>query len=189
MAAGNHDEQFLSLQLLLLRHAKSDWGDTSLDDADRPLAPRGEKAAKAIGERIGRLSLIPDSHPLFAAPGAPAIRWRSPRPNSKPGLPPGSLRIFMTSAMAAARWKSSARKAERHSASCWWGTTRPLRNWRSALSAAGRPTSARRCRQKYPTGALAVIGFNNIPWADIAEGKGRLKGFIRPRDLAAAGDA
>ncbi len=44
-------------------------------------------------------------------------------------------------------------------------------------------------RQKYPTGALAVIGFNTSRWADIAEGKGRLKRFIRPRDLAAAGDA
>jgi len=31
--------------LLLLRHAKSDWGDSSLRDFDRPLAPRGERDA------------------------------------------------------------------------------------------------------------------------------------------------
>jgi phosphohistidine phosphatase len=30
--------------VVLVRHAKSAWDDPSLDDHDRPLAPRGEKA-------------------------------------------------------------------------------------------------------------------------------------------------
>jgi phosphohistidine phosphatase len=37
-------------QLLLLRHAKSSWDDPALPDHDRPLAGRGRKAAKLIGE-------------------------------------------------------------------------------------------------------------------------------------------
>src|SRR5450755_1890570 len=36
-------------RLLLLRHAKSSWEDPGLDDHDRPLAPRGRRAAKRIG--------------------------------------------------------------------------------------------------------------------------------------------
>ena len=33
--------------LYILRHAKSDWGDSSLKDFDRPLNERGRKAAPA----------------------------------------------------------------------------------------------------------------------------------------------
>jgi phosphohistidine phosphatase len=35
-------------RLLLLRHAKSSWDDPHLADHDRPLAPRGRRAAKSI---------------------------------------------------------------------------------------------------------------------------------------------
>jgi phosphohistidine phosphatase len=38
--------------LTLLRHAKSSWDDTSVDDADRPLNGRGERDAPAMGARI-----------------------------------------------------------------------------------------------------------------------------------------
>ena len=32
-------------QLLLIRHAKSDWGNASLSDFDRPLNERGKRDA------------------------------------------------------------------------------------------------------------------------------------------------
>ncbi|WP_395245375.1 SixA phosphatase family protein [Agromyces sp. MMS24-K17] len=38
--------------LLLVRHAKSDWGDPRLADHDRPLNDRGEKDAPAMGGRL-----------------------------------------------------------------------------------------------------------------------------------------
>ncbi|MBV8432248.1 MAG: histidine phosphatase family protein, partial [Solirubrobacterales bacterium] len=40
--------------LYLLRHAKSSWDDPGLEDHDRPLAPRGRKAAKVIGAYLKR---------------------------------------------------------------------------------------------------------------------------------------
>ena len=39
-------------QLLLWRHAKSSWGDPSLEDSDRPLNTRGRKAAQAMAPVI-----------------------------------------------------------------------------------------------------------------------------------------
>ena len=36
--------------LILVRHAKSDWGNPSLDDFDRPLNERGKKDAPAIAK-------------------------------------------------------------------------------------------------------------------------------------------
>jgi phosphohistidine phosphatase len=38
--------------LLLLRHAKSSWTDDATPDFARPLAPRGERDAPAMGERL-----------------------------------------------------------------------------------------------------------------------------------------
>ena len=45
--------------LYLLRHAKSSWDDPGLADHDRPLAPRGRRAAKAIAEHLGRDRIAP----------------------------------------------------------------------------------------------------------------------------------
>ena len=50
--------------LYLLRHAKSDWGDSGLDDHDRPLDARGERAEVAFfGEfgEVGQLALVEES--------------------------------------------------------------------------------------------------------------------------------
>ncbi len=39
-------------QLILIRHAKSDWGNPGLDDFDRPLNERGKKDAPAMAQRL-----------------------------------------------------------------------------------------------------------------------------------------
>ena len=38
--------------LILVRHAKSDWGSPDLDDHDRPLNDRGRRDAPALAERL-----------------------------------------------------------------------------------------------------------------------------------------
>ena len=38
--------------LILVRHAKSDWGDPLLRDFDRPLNERGKKDAPKMAERL-----------------------------------------------------------------------------------------------------------------------------------------
>jgi phosphohistidine phosphatase len=46
-------------ELLLLRHAKSDWS-VEMDDFSRPLKKRGRRAAKQIGKWLYDQNLIPD---------------------------------------------------------------------------------------------------------------------------------
>ena len=36
-------------RLILMRHAKSDWGDVALEDHERPLNKRGRRSATALG--------------------------------------------------------------------------------------------------------------------------------------------
>lgn len=46
--------------LLLFRHAKSSWSDPELADHDRPLKPRGIKAARRMGKLLREQNLHPD---------------------------------------------------------------------------------------------------------------------------------
>lgn len=47
-------------QLLICRHAKSSWKDSSLADFDRPLNKRGTKNAPRMGKMLVILEIIPD---------------------------------------------------------------------------------------------------------------------------------
>ncbi|MEX2176748.1 MAG: histidine phosphatase family protein [Pirellulaceae bacterium] len=46
--------------LLLLRHAKSSWKETDLDDHDRPLNERGKRDAPRIGALLREENLVPE---------------------------------------------------------------------------------------------------------------------------------
>ena len=47
--------------LLVMRHAKSDWGSPSSRDHDRSLAPRGLKAARRMGRFISDSDVAPEA--------------------------------------------------------------------------------------------------------------------------------
>jgi phosphohistidine phosphatase len=47
-------------RLVLLRHAKSSWKDPDLDDHDRPLAPRGRRAAAEVARHLRVVEFTPE---------------------------------------------------------------------------------------------------------------------------------
>ncbi|MFT4134945.1 SixA phosphatase family protein [Microbacterium sp.] len=47
--------------LVLVRHAKSDWGHPRLDDHDRPLNERGLRDAPEMASRLAATGFIPDA--------------------------------------------------------------------------------------------------------------------------------
>ena len=46
-------------ELLIIRHAKSDWSDETLEDIDRPLSDKGKKQACKMGHWLAEHDLIP----------------------------------------------------------------------------------------------------------------------------------
>ena len=48
-------------ELLILRHAKSGWETDAPTDFDRPLAPRGIRAAQRMGRYLAQEALAPDA--------------------------------------------------------------------------------------------------------------------------------
>jgi len=47
-------------QLILIRHAKSSWGNADLDDFERPLNQQGEHQASFMGKRLCNRAVQPD---------------------------------------------------------------------------------------------------------------------------------
>src|SRR5262245_62152719 len=47
--------------LLLLRHAKSSWKDSNIDDHERRLKKRGRKEARKVGHLIAAENMMPDT--------------------------------------------------------------------------------------------------------------------------------
>lgn len=48
------------IRLVLVRHAKSDWGDPSLDDHDRPLNDRGRRDAPRMARQLAETGFRPE---------------------------------------------------------------------------------------------------------------------------------
>src|SRR5258708_4362712 len=75
--------------LYLLRHAKSSWTDPSLSDHERPLAPRGRRAAMRVARYANTEGIRPD-----LVLSSSALRARETLEVLRPALGPGAeLRI------------------------------------------------------------------------------------------------
>jgi phosphohistidine phosphatase len=59
-------------ELIVLRHAKSDWGTDAASDRERPLAKRGVKAATRVGRFLTAVGAVPD-----LVLSSPAVRART----------------------------------------------------------------------------------------------------------------
>lgn len=59
-------------RLLLVRHAKSSWGDPTLPDRERPLNERGKRDAPKMGRRLAALGVDPDV--ILSSPARRALK-------------------------------------------------------------------------------------------------------------------
>lgn len=59
-------------RLLLVRHAKSSWGDPTLPDRERPLNERGKRDSPKMGRRLAALGVDPDV--ILSSPARRALK-------------------------------------------------------------------------------------------------------------------
>jgi phosphohistidine phosphatase len=166
-------------QLFLLRHAKSSWDDSELVDHDRPLAPRGRRAAKLIAEHVGRERVRP-ALVLCSS----ARRTRETLERIAPALGEG-IPVHIERELYGA---SEQRLLERLQA-IEDGVESLLLIGHNpgveqlALSLAGSGEKLARVRSKYPTGALATLEFPS-GWSELRPGIAELTAFVTPKQLA-----
>jgi len=171
--------------LLLLRHAKSSWDDDRLPDHDRPLAPRGRRAAPAMARLLQRRELTPD-RVLCSTAARTRESWALVQ--EELGLEATPV-VYIEGLYLAdpGRMLRTIREEGRDAGTLLLVGHNPgIQELALALTELDRGGSVERMERKYPTAALAVIEFERDSWDEIAPGRGRLRKFVRPKDLPEA---
>ena len=158
--------------LLVLRHAKSSWDDSSLDDHERPLNRRGRRDAPRMGDLVREQQLVPD---LIVSSDAERARLTAEAVAEAAGYRQRLVmdpRLYLASAgeliAVLQALPSDARTV------MIVGHNPGLEELVSRLTGA---------QHDLPTGALAAIQLPVASWNDVAiSTAGRLLNLWRPKD-------
>ncbi|SDR36926.1 histidine phosphatase family protein [Pseudovibrio sp. Tun.PSC04-5.I4] len=171
------------LRLMLLRHAKSDWSDDVLHDHDRPLNTPGWKAASRVGAHLHQHELLPK---LILC--STALRTRQTLMELMPYLR-GDTRIQLMRDLynsSEGDYVDAIRAyGGGYSSVLVIGHNTAMQDTATELTGKGNPEYMHQIQSKYPTGALAVLDFEEHRWSQIERKKGRIISFFQPRHLQA----
>ncbi len=170
--------------LYLLRHAKSSWDDPSLDDFERPLARRGERAAPVIAEYMRREGLVPDLV-LCSAARRTLDTWKLAAPILGPDIPVQVAEALYTAPPGRVLERLRSQPDD-VSTVMVVGHNPTIQELACRLSGAGSKKAMKRLGAKYPTAALAVITFASDHWEDVEPEGGYLERFVRAKDVERA---
>jgi phosphohistidine phosphatase len=168
-------------ELLLLRHGKSSWADGSLEDHDRELAPRGERAAKAIGRLIRKEVLIPDLILSSTARRAEATTRIVVKAVGS------AIPVTLLKSLYLASPSELLRVVRRQPAEITRlmvvGHNPGLHRFALRLCQGREGKAAERLAEKFPTCGMARIAIDGETWGACSFDRNRLLDFIRPREL------
>jgi phosphohistidine phosphatase len=167
-------------QLFVLRHAKSSWDDPQLADHDRPLAPRGLRAVGLLADYLEANGIRPEQVLCSSA--------RRTIETYERVHPTGELSVEgdLYGASASELLERLRRLPADTTSAMLIGHNPAVQMLVLELAGAngGAPASAdlREVQRKFPTGALATLGFDCV-WRELAPGAAELITLVRPRDL------
>ncbi len=170
--------------LYLLRHAKSSWADSSRDDFDRALAPRGVMACKAMKAHLKRTGIMPD---LVLC--SPAERARATYELIASAFGDDTEVRFENGLYEVGSQALLKRLRRVHAdvgAAMMIGHNTGIEHLALALTSGTETKSLARMRAKFPTLGLASIEIRKGAWPKLGPGSARLKDFVVPRDLEKA---
>ena len=164
----------------LLRHAKSDWGQSDKRDFDRGLNDRGRKGAGLIGEHIRDHGV--KWNKLVASP---AERVKLTLEEASLGIEPEwDRRLYLASTETIC---DVIREDGGDADALLLAGHNP--GFGDMLFELVSPKNENalfdEAKVKFPTAAFAVFELEIDDWSDLAEGCGKLVHFARPRDLDA----
>jgi phosphohistidine phosphatase len=168
--------------LLLLRHAKSSWEHSGLADHERPLAPRGQRAAPAMAAWLARHGPVPES--VLCSDAVRALEtWSLVEPALVPApevvVTPELYGADVTRLLHLARATASGTRSL-----LLVGHNPGLHELALALAGeAGDPADLRRLEDNLPTAGLVRLEFESPAWDDLEEGAAQLTAFMAPKLL------
>jgi phosphohistidine phosphatase len=169
--------------LYLMRHAKSDWQDPRLDDFDRPLSARGARAAPRMGRYLRENLETPD-HILCSTAKRAALTWQLTIEAFEVDIPvTWSDDLYLATPVELTKAVNTLAPPAANVV-LLIGHNPGLERLAVILAGSGsRPDALGHLKAKFPTAAVAVFECDVLAWTDLRPGRGRLTGFIRPKDL------
>jgi phosphohistidine phosphatase len=167
------------VRLWLLRHAKSSWDDPDMEDVDRPLAPRGARAADRMRDYLDAERIRPE---LVLC--SSALRTRETLARILPGLGPElTVRIEPSLySFEADQLRDRLREVPADVGSVMLiGHNPAMQELASVLASEGERLEE--LRAGFPTAALAELDVPVGSWDQLTPGSGRLERFVVPREL------
>jgi len=173
-------------RLFVLRHAKSSWDNPGLDDHERPLAPRGQRALEVMSSHLKASGIDPQ---LVLCSSSRRTR------ETLAGIGIGGQHLIEPALYAASCDEVVNRLRELpddvssamligHNPAVQVLVLR-LTNHDGAGAEDPRRDSVKR---KFPTGALATMSFE-CAWNELAAGRARLEEYVTPKAFNAAPEA
>jgi phosphohistidine phosphatase len=165
--------------VVLLRHGKSSWSDSSLADVDRPLAPRGKRASRKLAKYIQRKRI------------RPALVLCSPSRRTRQTLEAVEASLGKRCAVEVdpQLYGASGQELlerlhalpESVSSVMLIGHNPGLHNL--ALVLASQSADLPQLEEKFPTGALATLVVRGESWTALGPGAAELVDYVVPRQL------
>ena len=166
--------------IFLLRHAKSSWDNTKLEDFDRPLATRGIKSCKKIGKFFKKKKLVPDIVYCSTAVRAKQTWDLINRIVEKKKNIIYEDQLYMANSSIFMNFVKKTND-----------------NFKTLMIVSHNPGIESFClelskenneyindiKTKYPTGSLAILKVNLKKWSEIRYESGIIYEFIKPRKL------
>ena len=165
-------------RLVLVRHAKSSWDDETLDDHDRPLAPRGERSLDRMRDHVSALDL-----PTLFVLCSTATRAEATLDGLRPALPDDAAIEHDRGVYdddARTLLDRIRRSGEEHASLMVVGHNPTLQDLACRLVGEGDPADREQLADKLPTGAIVSMSFER-DWGDLAAGTARLDSLFMPR--------
>jgi phosphohistidine phosphatase len=169
------------MKLLLLRHAKSSWSDPDLDDHDRPLNRRGERAAQRMGAYLAEQQARPALGLCSSALRTVQTLERVVAELSEE--PERSIESGLYLASADTLLERIRNVGSQHAEILVIGHNPGIAELAVCLAGEGDPADRERMQRKYPTGGLAALVFPGSDWREVRPDAGRLESFRTPRKL------
>jgi len=167
--------------LYLLRHAKSSWGDATLPDHERPLAPRGKKATRVLARHFNDAQIRPA---LVLC--STAARTRETLQGVMNSLG-DDVDVWHEDDLYGASSEGLLARLHRLPPTVpsvmLVGHNPGLEDLALELVGAGDKAAVAKLHAKFPTGALASL-LIACEWSALAPGDATLTAYVVPRDLA-----
>ena len=167
--------------ICLLRHAKSSWDDPTLEDIDRPLAPRGRRATEVMRDYIRLADINPDL--VLCSPSA---RTRETLQAVKSGFG-GDVKTRYEKMLYHGESSDLMERLrslpDALTSVMLVGHNPGFEDLAISLVGSGDPQAVGRMKTKFPTGALALLVLDVDHWEDLKPRTCELHSFVVPREL------